>query len=150
MRIRIAIGVAFGLVAMLLVVNVRSSNAAPKETGLQGVWTLSHGEAEGEALGEKQLKDGELIIQDDQYAVHLVDLGIIKGTQKLNSKAKPKTIDITDSTGPHKGETCLGIYELDGNEFRVVFARAGQPRPAKFATVKGSGHWMHVWKKATK
>lgn len=67
--------------------------------------------------------------------------GILDATQKL------KTINITDASGPHEGKTCLGIYELKGNEFRVVFASRRGARPSKFETMPDSGQWMHVWKR---
>ncbi len=70
------------------------------------------------------------------------------GQEPIDGTKAPKTIDITDSSGANQGKTCLGIYELKGEAFRVVFAPPGAPRPTKFATAPGSGQWMHVWKRA--
>jgi hypothetical protein len=52
-----------------------------------------------------------------------------------------------DASGPNKDKTCLGIYELKGDKFRVAFAPPGKARPTKFATAPNSGQWMHVWKR---
>ena len=135
-------------VALLIGANALAADAPKNEKGPQGTWSLSAGEADGKALTKKQLKDGKLEIEGDDYTVTLADQETLKGTQKLDPTKEPKTIEITDTSGPNKGKTCLGIYELEGDKFRVVFAAAGKPRPTKFATVADSGQWMHVWKSA--
>jgi len=141
--------VALGLAFTLLFAGALSADEKPKdEQLLNGVWRLISGEADGVPLPEEQLKDGKLVLEDGAYTVTLVAIGAQKGTQKLDPKQDPKTIDITESTGPNKGKTCLGIYDLQGDVFRVVFAPSGQPRPTKFTTAADSGHWMHVWKRA--
>lgn len=144
MRRRIAMGCAAGLL-MAAALKAEVPNDAH---ALQGTWRLSAGEADGKALPEKQLEEGKLVIKGDDYTVVLADRGTVTGTQKLDPTTKPKTIDIMDSSGPDAGKTCLGIYELQGDEFRVAFAPPGQPRPAKFSTTAAdSGPWMHVWKR---
>ena len=134
-------GLAMSLVVGLWVV----SGVVQAAESLQGVWRLSSGSAEGQALEEPQLKEGKLVIRNDNYTVSLVGIGTMTGTQKLHPSQEPKAIDITDADGPRQGQTCLGIYEMDGDEFRVVFAAPGRPRPSKFLTQPGSGEWMHVW-----
>ena len=88
-----------------------------------------------------------MVSKGDQYTVALAGRGTVKGTQKLDSTKEPKTIDIMDASGPNKGKTCLGIYELKGDEFRVAFAAPGKVRPKNFTTTPDSGQWMHVWKR---
>jgi uncharacterized protein (TIGR03067 family) len=113
----------------------------------EGTWTLSSGEADGKALTEKQLKGGKLVIKGDHYTATIPDKENITGTQKLDTKKTPNTIDITDDSGPNKGKTCLGIYEFKGEEFHCVFSAPGKERPSKFSTAANSGQWLHVWKK---
>lgn len=140
MTTAVAMGLAIGLLF--------GADPVKGDEALQGTWKLSAGEADGKALSEKQLKDGKLVLKGEQYSVTLADMGTVTGTQKLDSKKEPRTIDITDASGPNKGKTCLGIYELKGDELRVAFAAAGKARPTKFATAPDSGSWMHVWKRA--
>jgi uncharacterized protein (TIGR03067 family) len=53
--------------------------------------------------------------------------------------------------GPHAGEKMLAIYEfLDADNYRICFAPAGKDRPAEFHTKMGTGHILHVWKRAAK
>jgi uncharacterized protein (TIGR03067 family) len=141
-------GIAMGLVVSLLVGADALTQDAPKNAvALQGAWKLSAGEADGKALPEKELKDGKLVIKGEHYTVTLPGRGTVKGMQKLDPAKEPKTIDIMDASGPNKDKTCLGIYELKGDEFRVAFAPPGKARPTKFATAPDSGQWMHVWKR---
>ena len=133
--------------SMLIVTSMPILAETPPEDAFQGVWQLSGGEVDGKALSEMQISGGKLEINGTGYTFTLAPVGTIVGTQKLGAMRQVNTIDITDETGPHKGQTCLGIYELDGNEFRVVFAPPGGQRPVKFATVPESGQWLHVWKR---
>ena len=142
MRSGIALGLALGL--------LMAADALANEDALEGTWSLSGGEADGKPLTEKQLKDGKLVIKGGEYSVTLADRGTVTGTEKLDSTKSPKTIDITDASGPNKGKTCLGIYEIKGDEFHVAFAPAGKARPSKFTTAADSGNWMHVWKRVKK
>ena len=141
-------GIAMGLVLCLVVGATGLTEDAPKNTkAMDGTWTLSSGEVNGKELTEKQLKGGKLVIKGENYTVTIPERDTVKGKQKLDPSKDPKTIDIKDAGGPNKDKTCLGIYEIDGDELRVTFAEAGKPRPTKFATAPGSGLWLHVWKR---
>lgn len=140
------IGTAVCLVACLMF----GADAVAGEETLEGTWTLSSGEANGKALSKEQLKDGKLVIKGDHYTVTLNGGEAVTGEQKLDSKAKTMTIDIKDSSGANKDKTCLGIYELKDDEFRVAFAAPGKARSSKFSTTADSGLWVHVWKRMKK
>ncbi len=137
--------VAMGLAVFMLL----GAAAAKDEDALQGTWRLSAGEANGKPLSEKQLKDGKLVIKGDHYSVTLNGGEAVTGVQTLASAQGFKMIDITDNRGSHKDQSCLGIYELKGDEFRVAFAPPGKDRPEDFSTTPDSGHWVHLWKRVT-
>jgi uncharacterized protein (TIGR03067 family) len=141
-----SLGITMSLVAGLLI----GADAPKDQDALQGTWKLASGEADGKALAEKELKGGQLVLKGNRYTVKLAGKGTVTGMQKLDSTKDPKTIDITDASGPNKGKTCLGIYELKGDEFRVAFAPPGKERPTKFASEADSGQWVHVWKRVKK
>lgn len=114
----------------------------------EGTWTLVGGENEGVAIPEEGLKNSKLTIVGDVYTVQLGDMGTKKGTQKLDATKSPKQIDAQDSEGPTVGKN-LGIYEFMANgDFRVCFAATGKERPTEFVTKPGSGHFVHVWRRA--
>lgn len=141
MKLAIATALVFGLMF--------GAAAVHGEETLDGTWTLSAGEAGGIALTEDQLQDGKLVINGDHYTVTLEGMGTITGVQILDPTLNPKTINITNASGPRKGQTCLGIYDIEGDEFRVAFAPPGKARPSNFSTTADGGNWLHIWKRAT-
>jgi hypothetical protein len=52
------------------------------------------------------------------------------------------------SSGPDKGKTVRGIYEVKGDTQRVCVAAAGKPRPKAFESREGSGHTLITYKRA--
>jgi uncharacterized protein (TIGR03067 family) len=116
---------------------------------LQGTWRLVSGVNDGKKLGAKAIEGSRLTIEGNK---HTVEVGgkTYKGTHKLGADKKPKTIDITDTEGPFKGRKVLGIYEVDGDEFRICYHPAGKERPKDFTASAGSGNNSHVWKREKK
>jgi len=124
------------------------ASTASDERALQGTWTLSAGQAGGTALTANELADGRLAIDGDVYTLTLAGGETTTGTQVLDATKSPKTIDVVATSGPGSGTSWLGIYDLDGDQFRIVLAPSGEPRPTAFSTSADSGHWMHVWRRA--
>ncbi len=118
---------------------------ADDSEALRGTWKLSAWHTDGKQLSDDHLVGGKLVLDGDRYTVTLAGQGTSSGTQKLDAAKEPKTIDITGDGDPKPGETCLGIYVLDGDVFRVAFAPPGKPRPTTFTTKPESGEWVHVW-----
>jgi len=116
---------------------------------LEGTWTMVSGEKDGKNVAEQTIKTAKLVIKGDQHDFRIGD-ETFKGTLKVDPSKKPKTIDATDTEGPFKGKTLLGIYELDGDNFKVCFAKPGEDRPKEFSTKSGTGHILYVWKKEKK
>ena len=141
MKLTIGLCLAFGL----LIAAAAPKKDANDQDRLQGTWTLIAGEADGKALPENELAGGRLVLKGDDYMVTLAGKGTVTGTQTLDTAKNPRQIDIRDASGSNSGKACFGIYELEGDEFRVAFASSGKPRPTNFATTADSGQWMHVW-----
>lgn len=113
---------------------------------LEGTWVMVSGEQEGKPLSEEVVKNARLVIKGNEHDVK-VGSDVFKGTHKVDPTKKPKEIDSSDVEGPHKGKTIRGIYEVDGNQFKVCFAPPEKERPKEFTTKSGTGHILHVWKR---
>lgn len=71
-----------------------------------------------------------------------------RGTFKIDPTKSPKTADSLQATGPDKGKTSLGIYEIiDHNHKRACWAPPGHPRPPAFASKAGSGQILQLWQR---
>ena len=113
---------------------------------LQGTWKLVAGEIGGRKMTTEEVEKSKLVFKGDHYKVRRGNGPKVTGTVAVDPAKDPKTIDITDSDGPNKGKTLLGIYAVDGNELKECFAAPGEARPTKFATQTGTAQFFHVWK----
>jgi uncharacterized protein (TIGR03067 family) len=126
---------------LLAVVSVPGADP-PKEQAkadsIEGTWTLashmSHG-VKTNLVGSGTtfiFKEGKLSIRV------LGEVGRI-GTYKVDNSKSPAHIDVTCSDGPSKGETHLGIFDVNGNRLRLSFDDSDATnRPAAIDGVKGS------------
>jgi uncharacterized protein (TIGR03067 family) len=107
---------------------------------MEGTWTIEKVVRPGESPPAEELKQLKLEIKGDTRVVKRGDEVIVKSTFKIDPKASPKAIDLTVTEGPDeiKGKTMYGIYELDGDTFKVCLALEGKDRPNKMEGGEGA------------
>ena len=116
----------------------------------QGTWKFESLEVGGMKMDVGVYKDVRLILEGDKFT-HKEGKEPAHGTFKVDVSKKPKTIDITFTDGPEKGNTILGIYELDGDTYRVCIDLAKKDvRPTKFESKKGTMLVLEVLKREKK
>jgi uncharacterized protein (TIGR03067 family) len=113
-----------------------------------GTWTIVSIEIEGMKQPDEIVKGyPKLLLKGDQFTMDSPG-GAHKGTYKVDLAKKPKQMDITFTDGPEKGKTLLGIYELNGDTYKVCLAMAdNKNRPTEFASKPGSGNVLEVLKR---
>lgn len=116
--------------------SARAQDASAKDLKLmQGSW---HGEVIEAGGGKPSDKEKEpqvkVVVKGDKYTVFFNDMKYTEGTLKLDASQKPKAIDATPSDGPFKDKVQPGIYEITGDEMKIVFAKPGDERPKEFKT----------------
>ena len=113
--------------------------------GLQDSWKLVSAMRDGQALPKDKVKKTTIVIKDDTFLFpDSAEYATSKeGTIKLDATTKPKQMNATST----EKEVMLGIYELDGDRYKVCFAPTGKPRPSEFASKPGSGNLLQVWKR---
>jgi uncharacterized protein (TIGR03067 family) len=121
--------------------------SAKDRKAMAGTWKFVSLELDGEKAPEAFFKDAAVVIKGDQFTVTAAE-ATYRGTFKLDPTQKPKTIDFTFTEGPEKGNVSLGIYELDGDSWRICLGLTGKPRPTAFVTKKDTGHALEVLKRA--
>jgi uncharacterized protein (TIGR03067 family) len=126
-------------------------DAAKKDLdALRGTWKMASLEIEGTLVPAEKLTTSTLTIKGDKYIIKVNDQ-TFETTMKLDPTKKPKTIDMTFLDGANKDKTALGIYDLDGDTFKMCRARSpGTDRPGEFGTWPNSDTFLVVWKKQAK
>ena len=117
---------------------------------LQGTWRVLASDIDGKFAKSAEpywtmTFDGLSVVQRD------ADKKVIqKGKWKIvevERKYVKVNYDLTE--GPNKGETLVGIIKLDRDElkFSYRFASSAAGRPDEFATKKGDGVSMYIFKR---
>ena len=110
---------------------------------LQGTWNIVSLEMDG----QKYPPGGShIVIQGGQFTS--LNMGAeYSGKMVVDPSASPKTFDLSFETGPESGNRSLGIYELDGDTWKICLGLTGKKRPAKFVSAPGTGHALEILKR---
>jgi len=115
---------------------------------LQGTWTILTLEIDGVEMPAGAPGGSKIAVKGDQFTT--ISMGAeYRGTIALDSAKSPKTFDLKFTTGPEKGNTSLGIYELDKDSWKICLTVAGHTRPLTFATKPGSSHALETLRRDT-
>jgi uncharacterized protein (TIGR03067 family) len=130
---------ALALAAWLVAVGQAREDTKKDLDRVQGTWTFTAHEVDGQAQPAEQLKEMTITFAGDKFTVKRGDQVVQAGTNKFDATKKPKTVDATVTEGDQKGTTMLGIYELKGDTIRFCFDPKGEKRPTEFKSPTGSG-----------
>ena len=146
----VVLGVSWAAVTILAGANSMDQLIDKDYERLSGTWILTYGMADGQPVPEEVRKQTRLITDRNKFTL---STGAQTGTSEegsftIDPTKTPKTVDSVQGSGPDKGKTFLGIYEIiDDNHKRACWAPAGKPRPTDFASTPGSGHILQVWER---
>jgi uncharacterized protein (TIGR03067 family) len=100
---------------------------------LEGTWVCVSAVEGKEKREFIRGKEARLTIRNESFMLSVDGEFVEKVAIKVDPSKKPKTVDLTRTEGPEKGDTALGIYELNGDELKLCIAqRSNQPRPTEF------------------
>jgi uncharacterized protein (TIGR03067 family) len=144
-------GSLFSVLSVLaagLLVGFQNEDAAKQDLAkLEGVWSFARVEVEGKKQPEVPFATHKMIVtRAGEYAI-LQGPRVTRGTIKLDPGKTPKQYDTTISTGPRKGVTTLGIYELGEDTWQICLPFRGKERPAALVSTPGSGLLFFVFKR---
>jgi uncharacterized protein (TIGR03067 family) len=129
---------------LVLVASLFVADDANKEYDrFEGTWKFVSIEVEGMKVPEDMIKGQRLNCKGTQFTAEGMGEAF-KGTFKVDASKKPKTIDVHFTEGPEKGNTLLGIYELEGDVYKVCLGTPGKSRPTEFVSKPGSGHVLEI------
>ncbi|MEZ5404369.1 MAG: TIGR03067 domain-containing protein [Bryobacteraceae bacterium] len=105
---------------------------------MEGTWAFRSLEVDGGAVPAAMLSASRLLIDGDRFRMESPE-ATYEGLFTIDVEAAPPRIDIDFHEGPESGNRCEGLFELEGDRFRICLALAGSQRPEAFATSPGSG-----------
>jgi len=116
---------------------------------LKGTWQVTSYDLDGKKLPDEQVKATKVMVDaTGKLTVQREGKTTIEGATEIDPTKKPKTIAIKYTKGERAGQTVQGIYEINGDDYRVCFALPGKERPTEFASKPGSGHILIAYKRA--
>ena len=109
---------------------------------LQGAWTLTTLHMDGRDFPAT----GGIEIQGDHFKS--VGMGApYSGVVELDETRKPRRFDLVFTEGPEAGNRNLGIYQLNGDSWKLCLNTSGKSRPRSFAADAGSGNALEVFRR---
>jgi uncharacterized protein (TIGR03067 family) len=120
--------------------NTKEQQAMGDQEKIQGSWVLASGERDGKPLPDQAIQDIKLIFSGDKLTTQHKDRKT-EATFKLDAQKTPKQIDL--DLGGRVGK---GIYQLDGDNLKIVHGVLGDDRPTDFPNA-GSGLTVLVLKR---
>ena len=103
---------------------------------LQGTWSIVSLEVDGQKM--EGAPSARIVVTGDRFTTSSMG-ATYEGVVEIDDAASPKHFNLVFTSGPEKGNTNRGIYELEGDTWRICLNMAGGARPAAFATTPGSG-----------
>jgi uncharacterized protein (TIGR03067 family) len=138
---------------IVMMVGVLSAADSPKDDldKLQGTWSLVAAVRDGRDVPDDEVSRTTLVIKGDAFTFPedaRVGTGP-SGRFTIDPSRTPRAIDATPASGPNKGETWRGIYEIAGDLYKVAFDPPGKVRPTRFVSEPGSGRLHSIWRRGT-
>jgi uncharacterized protein (TIGR03067 family) len=137
-----------GLILVSLMAVEEPKDAIKKEYDkFEGTWKMESFMMDGKPSPIKDFADFKMTLKGDTFTTEGAE-GKSSGTYKIDPTKKPKTLDIIFVNGALDGVTMLGVYELDGDTYKVCLPTApGAERPKELASKEGSGLVLEVFKR---
>jgi uncharacterized protein (TIGR03067 family) len=112
---------------------------------LQGTWNIVSMEMDG----QKMSGGGARIVMRGNRFTGVAMGADYEGTVVVHQATAPKSFDLHFEQGPEKGNTNFGIYELDGDTWKICLATRGSERPAGFVAPPGTGIALETLQRQT-
>jgi uncharacterized protein (TIGR03067 family) len=113
--------------------------------GLQGTWNIVSLELDGQ-----KMPGGGARIEVRGNRFTTIAMGAAyAGTVAVHETTTPKSFELHFEEGPEKGNTSFGIYELDGDRWKICLTTRGSERPREFAAPPGTGIALETLQRGT-
>jgi uncharacterized protein (TIGR03067 family) len=114
---------------------------------LQGEWQFVFLQVDGRDMPANLTESGRLLIDGNRFRMESPEANYDGEFSIVVDE--PHRIDIEFVEGPEAGNSCMGIFELSGDQLTMCIGLVGASRPAAFKTTKGSGHALERLRRAS-
>jgi uncharacterized protein (TIGR03067 family) len=126
----------------VVVPQAKPDAVAEESKKLQGTWDFATLEIGGQALPEAIFKTSYISVRGQNFT-SVTGQTVYKGSYRLDVTKNPRTIDLIFTDGPEKGNTSPGIYELNGDHWKLCLDVGNKARPREFSS-KAGGHALET------
>ena len=116
---------------------------------LEGTWGFESLEVGGNQIPAGMIGNSKIVMNGDRFNT-LSPEGDYLGEFAIDVQKSPKEIDIHFIEGPHAGQFCYGIFELNGDELTFCLGLVGASRPTEFNTDASPMHALEHLRRVTK
>ena len=120
----------------------------PFLNALQGEWKPVSLVNNGQPLTPAMLAFGTRTVTGNETKIVFGGQVMVHARMRLDESQRPIAVDYLN-VGKGASTVALGILEIDGDIVRTCTAPAGAPRPASFASAKGSGCILSEWRRGS-
>ena len=113
---------------------------------LQGAWNIVSLEMDGQSMPSGE---ASIVVKGSRFTTAAMGAEY-SGMLEVDETSSPKSFNLNFEMGPEKGNTSYGIYQLDGDTWKICMTLRGGARPREFATKAGSGLALETLKRAGK
>jgi uncharacterized protein (TIGR03067 family) len=123
-------------VGLLTAADLPRGDEKAEQQALQGTWKAVMVERNGKPAAAMDVKQCQLIISEDQFALRGLRAEERKKPLKmrLDPSRRPRAIDLTPSNFTAKDDIIRGIYERQGKALKIALGLPGKERPRDFGS----------------
>ena len=117
---------------------------------LQGTWAAATLEYNGEKVLGDLIKELKVVVEGDTMTIKSEAPEVEKygkATLKIDPATTPKVMDVSITKGDEKGTKFEGIYQVDGDEWKLCLKPFGKERPTKFESKADSGDVLIIFRR---
>jgi uncharacterized protein (TIGR03067 family) len=131
-------GMAILVMALAVAAHGLAGGTQKGKTPLEGTWQVTSLFKDGKEMQADEARKIKTIIHGNKYTIRSADEVLETGTFKIDSQTKPTQVTFTLTSGPDKGKSFHGIFEIKEHRLKALVVPSDQPRPTTFTASKGT------------